>query len=166
MGSLHDFEFAHSEQEPRSEWRRMENPHHLKIAHRDHEPRPTTFCRMCDKRLYRSSGRFMERGLVSLQRLGGLSPMNRSHRRQVLECARPLALWKSWAAESARGLAHSKTLPRLVVRQRDPVVSGIQARNDSRRILTPAFGFVVSPTDRSVPAVGNIRIKIESKDLP
>jgi hypothetical protein len=31
--------------------------------------------------------------------------------RQVLECASPLALWKGF--ESARGLAHSKTLPRL-----------------------------------------------------
>ena len=37
---------------------------------------------------------------------------NRSYRRQVLECASPLALWKSWVAESARGLAHSKTLTR------------------------------------------------------
>ena len=31
--------------------------------------------------------------------------------RQVLECASPLALWMGY--ESARGLAHSKTLPRL-----------------------------------------------------
>ncbi len=28
----------------------------------------------------------------------------------VLDCASPLALWKSWVVESARGLAHSKTL--------------------------------------------------------
>ncbi len=27
----------------------------------------------------------------------------------VLDCASPLALWKPWVVESARGLAHSKT---------------------------------------------------------
>ena len=33
-------------------------------------------------------------------------------RDSVLECASPLALWKSWVVESARGLAHSKTCRR------------------------------------------------------
>jgi hypothetical protein len=38
--------------------------------------------------------------------------MNRTICRQVLECASPLALWMSYNLESARGLAHSKTLSR------------------------------------------------------
>jgi hypothetical protein len=38
--------------------------------------------------------------------------MNRWYDRQVLECGSPLPLWRSWAIESARGLAQSKTLTR------------------------------------------------------
>src|SRR5438477_5249963 len=36
--------------------------------------------------------------------------------RQVLECASPLALFTALASESARGLAHSRTLPRWITR--------------------------------------------------
>ena len=38
--------------------------------------------------------------------------LNHLCRRKVLECASPLATWKSWVIESTRGLAHSKTLTR------------------------------------------------------
>jgi hypothetical protein len=37
--------------------------------------------------------------------------MNYSYCRKVLDCASPLALWRSRVVESARGLAQSKTLP-------------------------------------------------------
>src|SRR2546426_10686561 len=65
--------------------------------------------------------------------------MNRPPHRQVLECASPLALWKSWVVESARGLAHSKTLPRFILSQSDTTVQGFKARILFRRILTPAL---------------------------
>jgi hypothetical protein len=56
----------------------------------------------------------------------GLS-MNRRRPRQVLECASLVALWQWRRAESAKGLAQSKTLPR------DPQVPGPGARDSSRR---------------------------------
>ena len=62
--------------------------------------------------------------------------MNRPHRRQVLECASPLALSATHDFQSASGLAPSRTLPRFSLRQRDPAVQGFKARNCIRRILT------------------------------
>ncbi len=53
--------------------------------------------------------------------------MNRPHRRQVLECASPLALGKSGMVESVRGLTHSKTLPRFILRQSGNAVHGFKA---------------------------------------
>ena len=61
--------------------------------------------------------------------------MNRPHRRQVLEYASPLALSTTHDFQSARGLAHSKTLTRFSLRQSEPAVQGFNARNFIRRIL-------------------------------
>jgi hypothetical protein len=52
------------------------------------------------------------------------SPVNQRCLRQVLECASPLALWRSWAVESARGLAYSKTLTRPPARRAKPRIRG------------------------------------------
>ncbi len=63
-------------------------------------------------------------------------PRERALGRQVLECASPLALWlgESGRLESARGLAHSKTLTRargFMGSKRELSVEGSKALSNS-----------------------------------
>ncbi len=107
----------------------------------------------------RKSGRRVARLAVGARRwasllFSGRLPflMSRPHRRPVLECASPLALWKSWVVESAGGPAHSKTLPRFILNQCGTVGQGFKTRNLFRGILTR----VLSPSagereNRSAP---------------
>ena len=92
----------------------------------------------------------------------GLS-MNRPHRRQVLECASPLALSTTHHFQSARGLAHSKTLPRFILSYGDPSVRGFQSTKScsasSFRLAAPAAVPLEPPSQRLVtlPQAGSSR---------
>ena len=88
--------------------------------------------------------------------------MNRPHHRQVLECASPLALATTHDFQSARGLAHSKTLPRFILSQSGTAVQGFKVQNYIRRILTLTRRFVAQVSKPAVSPISKSAVRATS----
>jgi hypothetical protein len=92
----------------------------------------------------KSKGTDFDKGIGTKEFLTPI-PRHPPHRRQVLECASPLALFESWIVESGGGPPHSKTLR---VHQRLP--------NHAKRLDCVRFIAALAPDEPLAITAGHV----------